>query len=127
MIEVNKPQILIVEDAVEVVEILRIAFRKTNLELHHCPSGPEALNYLDTHTPDLIILDIALPGMSGWDLLDIIREEGGMHDTPVVVLTSYTDSANRKTGRLRNVFAYFSKPINLDELRAAINSALHLN
>lgn len=117
---------LLVEDAAEVAEIIKIAFRRTELNVQHCADAPSALEYLEHATPDVIILDIGLPGMNGWQFLDVIREQDNTKNIPIIVLTSFADYQNRKTGRLYDVDTYLTKPIDLSALRTAVDNAIYL-
>ncbi|TVR21626.1 MAG: response regulator [Anaerolineaceae bacterium] len=122
----NKRNVLIVEDSPEVAEIIKVAFRRTELEIHHEANALNALTYLQSHKPDVIILDLGMPGMSGWEFLRNIRSQDHLSDIPVIILTAHTDHENRKTGRLLRVSAYLQKPIDLTALRNAIDDALYL-
>lgn len=67
--------ILIVEDEQAIARVLAAYLRKAEFEVHHAADGPTALTFFDTVTPSLVLLDVMLPGMDGWDLLRIIREK----------------------------------------------------
>jgi CheY-like chemotaxis protein len=66
-----------------------------------------------------------MPGMNGWEFLEIVRDNDRTKDIPVIVLTSYSDSQNRKTGRLFEVAAFMQKPIDLEKLRSVLDNAIY--
>ena len=122
----SAPHLLVVEDAPEVADIIRIAFRRTEIIIDHALNGMRALEYLETCRPQAIILDLAMPGMHGWDFLEKIRAVEAYQNIPVIVLTAHTDYENRKTGKLMRVHAYLQKPIDLVQLRTAVDNAVYL-
>lgn len=123
----RRPLMLIVEDAEEVADIIQIAFRNTEIEIHYRNSGHSALDFLESRTPDVIILDIGMPDMSGWDFLEIMKKDITQRDIPVIILTAYNDSTNRKIASANGVSAFLKKPIDLNELRGAVDKAIYLH
>ncbi len=120
----NKPVILIVEDAGDVAQLVRVILRKFDLEIHHVDNGQSGLVFLESTIPDLIILDIAMPVMNGWQFLEMVRELPDRRQIPVIMLTAHTDSGNRMVGQMEAVAAYLTKPIAPDELRGAVTRVL---
>src|SRR5690606_27569195 len=96
------------------------------LTIHHAVDGLKALAFLQDCVPDVIILDLGMPGMNGWQLLEKIREQEALQAIPVIVLTAHSDYENRKTGKLFQVSAYLQKPIDLVALRNALDNAIYL-
>ncbi len=75
--------------------------------------------------PDLVLLDIGLPDMTGWQLLDYIREKRGKANMPaVIIITAYGDPANRLVGKLQNVRDYLIKPFTADEVEKVVMKVL---
>lgn len=122
----QKPKMLIVEDTQDVAEIIKVAFRRTELDIHHELNGMQGLSYLENTVPNVIVLDLGMPGMSGWEFLGKIREQERLKNIPVIILTAHTDYENRKTGKLLRVSAYLQKPIDLTALRTAVDNAIYL-
>jgi two-component system catabolic regulation response regulator CreB len=113
--------ILIVEDA---VELAQIALHRMGLETHHAPNGQRALDFLASNRPDLMLLDIGLPGMSGWDILEALKTNENA-DFPIIILTASGDPVNRLIGRLQErVIRYMVKPFSVDDLSRAVREAL---
>ncbi len=120
------PHILIVEDTVDVAEIIKLAFRRTELFIHHELNGMDGLKYLETNLPDVIVLDLGMPGLSGWEFLDRVRLVDHLKNIPVIILTAHVDAENRQISKRYNVAAYLHKPIDLGALRNAIDDSIYL-
>ncbi len=116
---------LIVEDDAEIGQLIRITLQQVGIDTHHVLNGQAALDFLAERTPDVMILDIAMRGMSGWDLLETIKAYYPESRFPVVVLTAYDDPANKLIGKLQDrVFQYLTKPFNPSMLTSVIRVAL---
>jgi len=124
------PNILIVEDNTDIATLVQLALDQKNMNTHHCKSAYAALDYLqeiDPECPDLILLDIGMPGMNGWEFLEIIRKEDDLKHVPVIVATAFSDPANRVVGKLQQVQAYITKPYGPMEIIQIVESVLHLD
>jgi len=116
--------ILIVEDEQAIARVLAAYLRKAEFEVHHAADGPTALSLFDTVTPSLVLLDVMLPGMDGWDLLRIIREKSAC---PVIMLTALDDISDRLNGLNAGADDYMSKPFVPEEVVARVNAVLRRN
>jgi DNA-binding response OmpR family regulator len=122
--ELNSHVVLIVEDAVELAQIAQIALHRMGLQTYHAPNGQRALDFLASNRPDLMLLDIGLPGMSGWDILEAIKTNENA-TFPIIILTASGDPVNRLIGRLQErVIRYMVKPFSVDDLARAVREAL---
>ena len=121
----HSPSILIIEDSTELAEIIEATLQRINIVTAHETHGNKALNRYTEMQPDLVLLDIGLPDMSGWQLLDYIREKKGNSDMPaVIIITAYGDPANRLVGKLQNVREYLIKPFTSDEVEKVVMKVL---
>jgi len=121
----HSPSILIIEDSIELAEIIEATLRRINIVTAHETHGNKALNRYAEMRPDLVLLDIGLPDMTGWQLLDFIREKKGKADMPaVIIITAYGDPANRLVGKLQNVRDYLIKPFTSDEVEKVVMKVL---
>lgn len=122
-------RILIVEDTVEFAELVRLALGRLGAEVNHVTLAEDALRTVARFQPDLILLDIGLPDMDGWRLLDTLRKNtyrGG--EAPVIiVLTSHGDPANRLMGKLQGVDGYLIKTCTMAAIRSTVAAALRLD
>lgn len=120
---------LIVEDTPDMAGIMETVLDRMGITHHHCLNGRLALEFLDTQTrPDILLLDIGLPEMSGWRVLEAIHERFNGVPFPVLILTAFDDPANRVMGRLQEaVFRYITKPFAPAALSEAVAAALKLD
>ncbi len=119
------PRVLIVEDTEELGKIIQIALKGMNLISIHEMRGSTALNTYNQMRPDIVLLDIGLPDMTGWRLLDAIKESQTEGRRPViVVISAFGDPANRLMGKLQGVYGYLVKPFTLDQVRQVVRKIL---
>lgn len=119
-------RVLIVEDTEDIAALVGISMDQLGLSHYHCRNGKLALEFLEDHMPDLIVLDIGMPGLSGWDVLKIIRENNKWDSVRVIVATAFNDAANRTVGKLQDVDAYITKPYGPRELKSIVTDILKL-
>ena len=128
----NRPaEILLVEDNENDVELTRIGFKKAKLmlNLHHAKDGVECMDFLRRQgayagapRPDLILLDVNLPRMSGQEVLAEIVADEALCNLPVIVLTTSTDEAEIvKMYRLR-CRSYIAKPVDFEQFLRVVKS-----
>lgn len=122
----HAPTVLIIEDTVELAELLQVTLDRMGLTTFSETHGNKALARYYELKPDLVLLDIGLPDMTGWKLLehikDNLRDNGTM--PLVIVITAYGDAANRLVGKLQNVYSYLVKPFTSDEVERVVSRAL---
>lgn len=124
--------ILLVEDEPDEARLVEIALAASDIdhELHSVADGEAALAHLrapglrgDRSRPDLVLLDVHLPGMSGYDVLDVIRATPSIASLRVVVMTSETDRWAAARGRRHGADAVAHKPITTDDLSELVHSS----
>ena len=120
----KKDRILIVDDVYENLQILGFALNIKNYEIAYATSGAEALNILDDLEFDLILLDIMMPGMDGYEVCKEIRKRANNEDVPVIFLTAKTDHKSIIQGFEVGAQDYITKPFNQKELLARVNTHL---
>ncbi|NQZ87881.1 MAG: response regulator [Saccharospirillaceae bacterium] len=113
--QIKKPYILVVEDDDNMIEMLRHYFSKQGVQIDVALNGTDALTKARLKKPNLITLDINMPGLNGWDTLTIIKSDAELSDIPVVVITSEEE---RKKGLDLGADEYLIKPINKDDIEA---------
>lgn len=119
------PCVLIVEDSAELAEIIEATLQRLDMVTAHETHGNKAFNRYHEFKPDVLLLDIGLPDMTGWKVLENIREKIGEGPMPkVIVITAFGDPANRLIGKLQNVHDYLIKPFTSDEVERVVLSAL---
>ncbi len=105
----SKKTVLIVEDDVFLQKAYDIKFKKEGIELLIASDGDEALTYLAKDPPDLVLLDIMLPGISGFDVLRQIRSNEKWKSVPVVILSNLGQAEDIEKGKNLGVKEYIIK------------------
>jgi two-component system response regulator CpxR len=122
VLAVPEHRILIIDDDVRLAEMLAEYLAPEGLELTGVPSGIQGLRSAQRENFDLIILDVMLPGLSGFDVLKQLREAGSK--TPVLMLTARADDVDRIVGLDLGADDYLAKPFNPRELLARVKAIL---
>lgn len=115
-------KILIVEDDAAITLGLEGALQDDGYETHTARTGPEGLRLAKERQPDLLILDLMLPGMSGLEICKRLRDEGSK--TPVIMLTSKAEENDKVLGLELGADDYVTKPFSLRELLARVRAHL---
>jgi two-component system response regulator MtrA len=114
-------RILVIEDDQSIAEMVGIMLRTEGFEISYCADGNQALNAFQAVSPDLVLLDLMLPGRDGVDVCRSIRELSGI---PIVMLTARSDTSDVVTGLEAGADDYIVKPIKNEELIARIRARL---
>lgn len=114
-------RILVIEDDQSIAEIVGILLRAEGFEVSYCADGNQALNAFQVVNPDLVLLDLMLPGRDGIEICRAIRETSGI---PIVMLTARSDTSDVVTGLEAGADDYIVKPIKNEELIARIRARL---
>ncbi|HEX5705216.1 MAG TPA: PAS domain S-box protein [Pyrinomonadaceae bacterium] len=108
--------ILIVEDDEDTLELLQSTFKSKGFRVTTCQSAPEALEIAPQNSIDLILSDIGMPHMDGFEMMKKLRELPNMHDVPAIALSGYATSKDTKMALAAGFNAHVSKPIEPAEL-----------
>ena len=117
-------QILLVDDERDLVYYTKLFLEDQGYEVLTAYDGQEALEVLEDHRPDLIVLDVAMPRLSGWDVLSKMQEDPEKLDIPVLMLTARSEDADKAKGWRLGITWYQTKPFELDELAMVIERIL---
>lgn len=117
------PTLLIVEDNDEMRLYLREIF-KDKATIHEAPHGAEALRWLANHTPDIIISDVMMPVMDGYEFIGHLKNSHTLKHIPVVVLTARASEEDKLYGLSLGVDDYVAKPFSSKELAARVRNLL---
>ena len=120
----SRPCIVSVEDDQGVFELIKKVLQTLPVDLHHAKNGQEALDLVRHLSPDIIMLDISLPDIHGWDVLKQVKAMKNGNAPQVIVVTAQTAPAHRVIGHLQEVSKYISKPFLPSELRDSITDIL---
>ncbi|OGF45294.1 MAG: hypothetical protein A2231_11225 [Candidatus Firestonebacteria bacterium RIFOXYA2_FULL_40_8] len=119
--------ILIIDDEERNLKMLENMLLPEGYKVLKANNGTDALEILRTETVHAVLTDIMMPGISGFDVLKKIRENKELAALSVIILTSLTDKEERIKGLELGADDFISKPFDLDELRAKINTQVKLN
>lgn len=117
-------KLLVIEDEPIVLEMLSHSLGVSGYELITAVDGEDGLAKTIEHEPDLIITDMSLPKITGWDLIKKIREHKNSSQTPIIALTAHATSEDRVAAYEAGVSAYESKPLDIKKLLARIETLI---
>jgi CheY-like chemotaxis protein len=117
-------KVLIVDDTNTLRSLVQIYLLAHGWEFIEAQDGAEGLGKVRALRPDVVISDVKMPVMDGFELCAAIRSDPSLRRTPVVLLTMLDDAASRERGRLVGASAFLTKPISPDELRDAVRAAV---
>jgi CheY-like chemotaxis protein len=122
----NKWHVLVIEDEDDSMEFVQGLLEHHGIESMGVSSGEEALEALKTMQPTLIIVDLALPGLDGWQLLQRFKAHPVLRDVPRVAITAYHTAELAEQAIEAGFHAYFAKPLDatsfVRELEGIVNS-----
>ncbi len=116
-----KTRVLVIDDEPQILRALRINLSVRGYEVVTAPTGTAALHAAAEHRPDVVILDLGLPDMSGIDVLAGLR---GWLSAPVIVLSARTDSSDKVEALDAGADDYVTKPFGMDEFLARLRAAV---
>jgi DNA-binding response OmpR family regulator len=117
-------EILIVEDEPGVVVAIQFLMEQEGHNVLVAKRGEDALDMIYKYKPDLVLLDIMLPGISGWEVCEIVRLNPDFRDVKILFLTARGDEAEIAKGLALGADAYITKPFSNDQLVASVNAIL---
>lgn len=120
----NQKTVLIADDDMDVLRILRGVLRNKPVHIVEATDGDDAMEKVLEHQPDLVILDVMMPGQSGWEVCRNIREHNSTEDTRVIMLTGIGSTMNELTSPLYGADAYMDKPFDVNALSELIDQQL---
>jgi DNA-binding response OmpR family regulator len=119
-----KPKILIIEDDLDVAEMLNAYFRVQGYEVFTVNWGEDGVRSCQTVHPDIVILDIRLPDIDGYEVARRVRADRRTADIPIIFLTEKRERADRLQGLEIGADDYITKPFDVQELRLRVRNAL---
>ncbi len=118
----DAPTLLVVDDEPNILELLSASLRFAGFTVHTATDGQQALTLARKLNPDLLVLDVMMPGMDGFTVVQRLRERG--QHIPVVFLTARDATQDKVTGLTLGGDDYVTKPFSLDEIVARIKAVL---
>ncbi|MGB0719058.1 MAG: PleD family two-component system response regulator [Bdellovibrionales bacterium] len=119
-------RILVVDDILPNVKLLEAKLSAEYYDVVTAMNGPEALEKIEKERPDLVLLDVMMPGMDGFEVCSRIKQNPDLSHIPVVMVTALTDTADKVRGLEAGADDFLSKPINDTALMARVRSLVRL-
>ncbi|NQV42401.1 MAG: response regulator [Candidatus Marinimicrobia bacterium] len=119
-----KTKTLIIEDNENNMYLISFLLQNNNHEIHQAYDGQEGVELAKTLQPDLILLDIQLPKMNGYEVAQKIRQDESLDKVPIVAITSYAMPGDKEKALASGCTGYIKKPINPDTFLEEIESYL---
>lgn len=119
-----KENLLIVDDEEDILELLRFNLEREGYKVHCAASGEDALNLAQSETPDLILLDLMLPGIDGLEAAKILKNDSKTKNIPIVMLTAKGEESDIVTGLELGAEDYITKPFSPRVLVARVRAVL---
>ena len=117
-------RVLVVEDSAVIQRLISVCLRPSGVEVETRSDGPTGLQAALENPPDLLILDVGLPKMDGWHVLDRIRSDIRTRNLKVLVLTAHAQEETRERANRGGADAFVTKPFRPDELRRVAESLI---
>jgi len=124
VVEDRIPTVMVVDDSITVRKVTTRLLERNNFEVITAKDGVDAVTVLADKLPDIMLLDIEMPRMDGFELATIIRHDERMKDLPIIMITSRTGEKHRERAESIGVNQYMGKPYNEVDLLETINSLL---
>jgi len=114
-------QIVCIEDEPEMIDLIRLILSRRGYEVHGAPGGKEGLKLVRELIPDLVLLDLMMPEMDGWEVYQQMKAEESTRNIPVIVVTAKAQNIDKVLGlHIAKVDDYLSKPFGPQELTDSV-------
>lgn len=118
------PRVLVVDDEPNILLSLEFLMQQAGFDVTTAEDAERAQTLISQQVPDLILLDISLPGMSGFDLLELLRADESTRSLPVVMLTAHGREVEKEKGMALGASDYITKPFSTRELVSRVQTLL---
>lgn len=119
-------RVLVVEDSAVIRRLIEVCLRPANLDIVMREDGPSGLEAALHESPDLLVLDIGLPEMDGWEVLDRLRSDPKTQSLPVLVLTAHAEEESRRRADEGGADSFVTKPFQPNDFRQEVLSLLSM-
>jgi len=122
--QMRSPRVLVIEDSPVIRRLIEVCLRPLEAHVTMVPDGQAGLRSAAVDRPDVVILDIGLPGMDGWEVLDRLGQSELTDDVPVMLLTGHADEFGSADARAKGAAAFMTKPFQPEALRRQVTGLL---
>jgi two-component system, OmpR family, response regulator VicR len=117
--------VIYIEDDPEMIELVTLILTRRGFSIIGALDGQQGLDLIERNPPDLILLDLMMPGLDGWDVYHQLKAKEATKNTPVIIITAKAQPIDRVLGiSIAKVDAYISKPFRPQELLEAIETII---
>lgn len=125
MLEDNKTRVLYIEDDPEMIDLVKLILSRKGYQVEGAHGGRNGLDAARQNPPDIILLDLMMPDMDGWDVFHQLKADEQTKEIPVIIVTAKAQAIDRVLGlHIAKVDAYISKPFRPQELLDSIELIL---
>lgn len=124
MTDEAKTTILVADDDPEIRTLLTLRLKKAGFDVRDAADGEQTLAAVKEAKPDLVILDVMMPGKNGWEVAKELRKDENFNDMGIVMLTAIGERINEMTSPLYGADEYIDKPFEFADLEAKLKSVL---
>lgn len=124
MPEKQKAVILVADDDPEILSLLSIRLSRVGYEVIEAVDGEQTLEKIREHFPDLVVLDVMMPGKNGWEVAKEMRHDVRYKNIGIIMLTAIGEKINEMTSPLYGADAFIDKPFEFADLETKINEVL---
>src|SRR5512133_682233 len=126
MEEKTSPMVLVVDDSNTNVVLLEAILNDKGFEIETALNAKEAFEIMNKKVPDLILLDLLMPKINGYDFLQQVKGDNRTHHVPVIIVSAVTETENIKKTLEMGAVDFIKKPIDIQELIEKVNTTLKL-
>jgi DNA-binding response OmpR family regulator len=117
--------IVCIEDEPEMIDLIKLILNRRGFDVHGAPDGKEGLRLIHELLPDLVLLDLMMPDMDGWEVYQQMKADEITRDIPVIVVTAKAQSIDKVLGlHIAKVDDYIAKPFSPQELTDSVEKIL---
>ena len=118
-------QVVCVEDDPEMIELIRLILNRRSVQVHGASGGEEGLKLIREKHPDLVLLDLMMPDMDGWEVYQQMKSDESIRDIPVIVVTAKAQNIDKVLGlHIAKVDDYIAKPFSPEDLQNSVEKVL---
>lgn len=115
-------RILCIEDEPEMIDLIRLILSRRGFEVYGAPGGVEGIRLVREIHPDLVLLDLMMPDMDGWEVYQQMKADAALRDIPVIVVTAKAQNIDKVLGlHIAKVDDYIAKPFSPKELMDSVD------
>ncbi len=117
--------VICIEDEPEMIELVRLILGRRNYKVIGANGGRAGLDLIDEHKPDLVLLDLMMPDIDGWEVYNQLKSKEETQDIPVIIVTAKTQSIDKVLGlHIAKVDDYVTKPFGPQDLLSSVEKIL---